>query len=250
MPFRRRRRVLRRRPAASRVRTRARPHPSRSLRRRRTRVPSISKFGSKWANPLPQTARFKLRYIDNGFDGSTTIGDGYRNLHVFAANNIYDPDYTGVGVQPYGFDELATLFPTGSVRVVGASITINFTIDESTATQVNCYVYPYRYGTAPTYGDVSDLRTLPYCRYSITDAVTGHTRKNWIKNYCSVARLFRDRTPRDQSFTSALNAGPSTGWFWHVVFDTSDVAQEVAIVYSVKICYYVVYTRTAGVNES
>lgn len=43
---------------------------------------------------------------------------------VFRANDLYDPDYTGVGHQPYGFDQLMTLY--SHYTVLGSKIKVVF----------------------------------------------------------------------------------------------------------------------------
>lgn len=57
--------------------------------------------------PIPRTFTTKMKY-------STIIqlnpGVGAPAYHTFSANSIYDPDVTGTGHQPKGFDELTALF--------------------------------------------------------------------------------------------------------------------------------------------
>lgn len=51
-------------------------------------------------------------------------GVGFIGAHVFRANSIFDPDFTGVGHQPMGHDTWATLYE--HYTVVGAKITCTF----------------------------------------------------------------------------------------------------------------------------
>jgi len=62
----------------------------------------------RWFNatqrfPLPPTAIRKFKYAGQ-FNVNPAVGvtAGY----VFRANSLYDPDVTGVGHQPYGFDQM------------------------------------------------------------------------------------------------------------------------------------------------
>lgn len=58
-------------------------------------------------NVFPMRHRATLRYhdvIDLGITGVTPIA------YVFSANGLYDPDLTGTGHQPMGFDQLMAFF--------------------------------------------------------------------------------------------------------------------------------------------
>lgn len=56
------------------------------------------------ASPFPPSVRRKMTY--SGFVVYSTSGGG----HQFRLNSCYDPDYSGAGHQPLGFDELSTMY--------------------------------------------------------------------------------------------------------------------------------------------
>lgn len=62
---------------------------------------------SMYYDPFPRVMRAILRYSD-----VVTINavPGYAAGHVFRAGSIRDPDYTGIGHQPYGHDTYAGIF--------------------------------------------------------------------------------------------------------------------------------------------
>lgn len=65
--------------------------------------------------------RVSLRYNTVG----TTLnpgGGGSISVHVFSANGMYDPDITGSGHQPRGFDQYMALYD--HYTVVGSKITL------------------------------------------------------------------------------------------------------------------------------
>lgn len=53
---------------------------------------------------FPASITKRLRYSTT-FAGSTTSG-AISNTYVFRANDLFDPDFTGTGHQPMGFDQL------------------------------------------------------------------------------------------------------------------------------------------------
>jgi len=68
--------------------------------------------GPAW-DPFPAKATAVMRY-------STTLSLdpalGLTAPHLFRANSIYDPDFTGVGHQPYGHDTYASIYNHYNVR--------------------------------------------------------------------------------------------------------------------------------------
>jgi hypothetical protein len=56
-----------------------------------------------------------------------TSGTGTCGVHVFSANGLYDPDISGAGHQPRGFDQLMAMYDhyvvvSSAIRVVGQAI--------------------------------------------------------------------------------------------------------------------------------
>lgn len=67
--------------------------------------------------------RTTLRYFGNFITLNPGIG-GTAATHVFSANGLYDPDITGTGHQPIGFDQLMALYD--HYTVIGAKIRCYF----------------------------------------------------------------------------------------------------------------------------
>lgn len=90
------------------------PGPKKTKRMRRYRRKTNL---NSWY-PFNASRTAKLRYCEQFIidPGVSTIGN-----YVFAANGLYDPNTTGVGHQPYGFDQLMALY--NEYTVLGAKIT-------------------------------------------------------------------------------------------------------------------------------
>uniref|UniRef100_UPI00404866D8 hypothetical protein n=1 Tax=Polynucleobacter sp. TaxID=2029855 RepID=UPI00404866D8 len=69
--------------------------------------------------PLPQTLSATFVYAD---DISLNAGAGVADSWVFSANGLTDPNITGTGAQPRGFDEMMALYRT--YLVTHAKITV------------------------------------------------------------------------------------------------------------------------------
>lgn len=62
---------------------------------------------SKYFDPFPAKAYYTLRYSDQI---TLNPGAGANASYLFRANSIFDPDYSSVGHQPYGHDNLQQIY--------------------------------------------------------------------------------------------------------------------------------------------
>ncbi len=108
MPYARKRMGRRRRRAPGRFRRR------RGYRKRRSNIPRTSLLGNKKA--------VKFKYHDEVIMSAT--GAGLATGHLFSCNGMFDPNITGTGHQPRGFDQLMVLFD--HYVVIGAKCVARF----------------------------------------------------------------------------------------------------------------------------
>lgn len=69
------------------------------------RQPRNNNNNNKSSYPLPKTFRAKLVYCQ---EFQLNPAAGSIASQVFSASSLYDPDNTGVGHQPYGFDQICS----------------------------------------------------------------------------------------------------------------------------------------------
>lgn len=106
------------------------PVPKRSRSKSAKRTKALKKFRPVFTNPktiLPsQFQKVTFRYFDspvlNAAAGATAV-------HIYRTNGLFDPDLTGVGHQPRGFDQLMPLYD--NYVVIGAKITVRFSWNTS-----------------------------------------------------------------------------------------------------------------------
>lgn len=115
------------------------PRPRRKIRRRR---------GNRqgYASGMPKVRRARLRYSEQISIASTA---GSTGVYTFRANSPYDPNETGAGHQPMGFDMWAGQLYNHYV-VVGSKITIKQMAPATATAATISGVY------------LSDDTTLPY----------------------------------------------------------------------------------------
>ena len=75
------------------------------------------------ARPLGSTVKAYHRYFSQAITLDPSLG-GTPVGYIFSANGLYDPDITGVGHQPVGFDQMGQMFD--HYTVIAAKIRVDF----------------------------------------------------------------------------------------------------------------------------
>lgn len=103
--------------------------------------------------PIPQRYICRLKY------SQPFVLTAVAPVQQFNLNSLYDPDRTGVGHQPYGFDQLAALY--NRYRVIATSYVVNATA--SSAIRVAAIAT----NTTPAPNSLSDICERPRAKFFI-----------------------------------------------------------------------------------
>lgn len=115
---------------------RRRPRRGRKFLRRKRMYKKSNK--SFWGNPthdkspMAQTFKTTLRYVENGINVNPGAA-GFADSYVFSCNGLWDPNVSGVGHQPTGFDQLMLMYQ--EYQVIGAKIRVEFANTDTGAHQ-------------------------------------------------------------------------------------------------------------------
>ncbi len=82
----------------------------------------IQGLGAPIAFPYPQTTVVTMTYPDHNVISESVVGNGV--TYTYALNGLYDPNTTGVGAQPIGFDQFSALYTL--FRVVAIDLSVEF----------------------------------------------------------------------------------------------------------------------------
>lgn len=212
-----------------------------------------------WKNPLPQEAKYKFTYQDTAFPLATDLGSSYRANHVFSGNDLFDPDVTGIGVQPYGFDSLCGIdCPFGRYQVFGSKCTVYPHVYEGqTSGDANstksfaliCTLVPTR-NASVTYDAVDDLARMPFSRRRCIENAEDAGGNNILKSYVSSTKMWPEDKTIDAGHSAAHNADPSRRWYWILFVDSNEYANEINMYFDIKITYYTKLIKIDSVDES
>lgn len=103
---------------------------------------------NKSLGPFAQRYITTMKYSDTFTLGS--LGDG---TYRFNLNNLYDPNRTGVGHQPYGFDQLVPIY--NRYRVIACSYAVQFYPSEGTS--------PIRFAVLPGNEEITNTTISDAC---------------------------------------------------------------------------------------
>lgn len=187
-------------PYARKRRTRKRPYRRSSKRRRGytryRRQPILEGF--------PKRKLVKLRYVQ---EVSLDPGLSSFSVYEFRANSVFDPDFTGTGHQPMGFDEWSALYER--YTVYGSKINVMYA-PESTTSVTPAYYGITTYGTsgqlASTYGNVEAI--LEGKLTGFTTTMGGNLNSTFMPRTLtrkwSAKRFFGKKDPLDDPDVGAL----------------------------------------------
>lgn len=97
---------------------------------------------------FPDKKAVRMKYCDLITLNPNSLGSGVPTVHHFRANSVYDPDLTGVGHQPRGFDEHAVLYD--HYTVIGSKIKASFESDVDNRSTAGQYCFLMLQDTAGT----------------------------------------------------------------------------------------------------
>lgn len=191
------------------------------------------------ATGVARSLMVKLKYYQQPV--TFTGAAGAQAQTAFSGNSLYDPYTSGVGTQPYYYDQYTNLYDKWCVT--GSKITVIFANGSSSMLQ--------EIGVQPSQlsGNLSsDWPILPLQRFKMLNVKGADNGIRSITAYCSTAKAYgisKKRVLDDPNFSGATGANPASQWYWLVSAQDFSKASAVSIVLSVIITYYVKFFDTA-----
>lgn len=170
------------------------------------------RYGRKRANPtrvypgFPHHRVVKLRYVHAQ---SFSAGSAFNNALSIAANGCYDPDQTGGGHQPLGFDQWSQFY--NHYVVLGSKITAQLTAGNNNNNSDGAIFFCYLNddGTIPT--SVSALIEQGKAHYTLVPGNLQTQRAVQVRNTYSAKKFFNVKDVKDNltRIGAATSANPS-----------------------------------------
>lgn len=223
------------------------PVKKKTFRRRFKRTFKKRRYGAKRATlmatpnaPIPDRYICKLKYATN----TTMITGAGVSAHLFRPASIYDPDFTGVGHQPLGHDQLATLY--NQYRVYGMKYKITFH-NPNTGNFINVAVVKKKDNSTTTL--FSTVEEKPYSQSGIIGPRDGGANRRTFSGYFNNSKqlgVTKQTYNTDDQFTAAMGFNPTASPTLQLYCQEINAVTSLNVYVDVQLEYYcVLFGRTA-----
>jgi hypothetical protein len=184
----------------------------------------------------PPAFRVVLSY---NFRASMTSTVSSLALYVFSGNGMFDPDITGTGVQPLGYDQWSTLYQR--YRVLASSCTVKLTTpDEATYSNQNIRACLVPASTASTFTNFEAAASQPYAKTrDINGAIGPFPQMTSMMETSVFEGKTKDGVLSDDQLAALTSANPADQWYWHV-YATSRDAASTSVIFLTGTIHYLV----------
>lgn len=199
---------------------------------------------------IPDRLRVKLAYIGT-YNLQSNLG--VTIPQIFRGNGAYDPDYTGAGGQPTGYDQWSAFY--AKYRVIASSVSVKFVSQSSTAVSYSsiCYVVPSKQIYSPGSITAKELITNKYARYRINASSSGSDAVSNVRHYISTKKITGTPEDKDEHYTAAVTTTPAEEWYWSVGVVPLNYAvssTDVSVHALVTVNYYIEFFDRKLINDS
>lgn len=211
-----------------------------AVARRIVRVPRRRFGGPRF--PFGNTFRTALTYTQ-----TLTLSGSWIRRQQFRGNGPYDPDASGVGAQPNGFDQLTpTLY--AKHRCHGSRITVTYINNGTLPTEV--VLLPTT--NASAYPTLSDARSAPGAHYRVL-APVGSTAPTTLTAYNRTGNalgLNQGSILYDDVYLCGSTELPGNQFWWDIYTAPTDGVTASNVTITVKITYYLTFSQRVLLNLS
>lgn len=190
----------------------------------------------------------KLRYVEDHL--SMDSATGALTTHVFSANSLYDPDFTGVGHQPFQYDQLCGAAPAPYYKYTVTGVKASVTVKSDGDNPGNFVLTAYAVGSPSSIGLAAE-QGLGISKYlGAHDSGRGIIR---LSKYWSIGQLYgvsRKTVLSEDKFSAIYNADPVNIPRVLLMWQGDTTAAHNAIYCSIKLTYYCRLFQRNDVNQS
>lgn len=218
---------------------------------RRGRFPPISgrRQSLQWDSfPRPQVSRYSIlcpdqMFVQLEYTDTVALSAAFADQRTYAFNDLYDPNVTGVGAQPVGFDQWSSLY--GRYFVTGCRFTTELH-NLSAAVPVIIVAYPSTDATALT--ATADAAGQPYARTLTASGTSGIAYARFTHNHSTTKIVGRDIT--SINFTGAAAASPANRVYHQIVIGSADGSTNYNIILRVRMVFKVRFYQKIALARS
>lgn len=206
--------------------------------RRRTWRPKLQNL-SLAVQPVVEYKKMRYASVD-----TLSINNSFTAQKRFSLNGIFDPDITGIGHQPLGFDEMMAKY--NKYTVLGAKVFIRGRAGSTSNTYPMNLIIEQSELSSIQYHSGGHPLEKPTCRYVTynSSASNVYNPEKHMKLKFSAAKAFRAKGRRDLISNDEYNGSSSTNpdhqQFLYVTYQGQALQQTTANLYVDTVIEYIV----------
>ena len=170
---------------------------------------------------LGKKFRQPFRYVDRISLDPTGIAAA---TYSFRANSLYDPDFTGTGHQPIGFDQLMAFYE--HYTVIAARIKCTFICKSAAATQCAIVGIETNSGSTPT-TTINDIYEQGNSSKKIMTCATAG-QKVTVTRKVSISKFLSQKVLQEDANAGTASTNPSELVFFHLFATNTDGSTDIA----------------------
>lgn len=197
----------------------------RNYRKRSLIAKPVNLINSPSTYPVPKQIITKLRYSQRFTLDAATGGVAYK---TFGINDLRDPDHTGVGHQPMGFDQLMSFYSRFCVKSAKVTVVLNSQTSSGNATST-CGLQVHSLATY-TPSHLSVILERGNCTYGHIGITAGSQASRTFTRKVSCEKWFGKNPTLDDTYYGSNSGSPTDGLFCTVFQAAEDSTFNPAIV--------------------
>lgn len=193
--------------------------------------------------PLGRMFKATLPYIDYNISLNPP-GAGQMAQYFFSANGLYDPNFTGVGHQPLGFDQIMIMYD--HYTVIASKITVTFINEDSTYKQFVGVRLSDQTGTTL---DVTTVLENGMGKSTIVNSKGGNQDMVTLTLGCSPKKFF-SKSLNDNQYKGDALSNPPDQVFFNVWCAPVAAVDSSSVTVNVRIDYIALFSEPKILNIS
>jgi hypothetical protein len=166
------------------------------------------------------------------------------DTYFWRGNGAYDPDYTGVGHQPFGYDQWTAFFDR--YTVISSSVELKV-ISGATPTPCTLALVPTR--TTTDFATVGEAIESPWARFGILDdnnPVPVHLKHRMPSHV--ILETTKKKIMDDDVYSGGTTSDPTHPWYWAVCAGT--YSGNLDLYLAMKITYRIRFYEPVQLSQS
>lgn len=224
-----------------------------TYRRKRRRKPSKNTLvrsratymkGPQKSLPLGKSFKFQTRYVDTRLQ-LDPVTDTPRT-HVFSLTGLYDPDVTGTGHQPIGFDQLMAMYD--HYTVIGAKYRVTFSNQDTTKQAlVACQIKD----TATTSTNIDEIIENGQTKYTTLGVEASGNSVRTLAGGINTSKFFGRKVMDGTKYNGTDGANPNDQIYLHITVGPKDYLEDnFPVTMTVQIDYIAILTEPKQLVQS